>query len=85
MDSQPEWDQSIESKLKHLAEMKEEYREKKRNFEKQNKHLLESIKSLENIVVDDVLRLGHTVTADNIKAEYVPQVRIRLKKVKDGN
>lgn len=74
---------TIESRLELLAEMKTEYRRNKKAFEAENKNLLESIKSLENIIVGEVIKAGHSVTVGNIKAEFVPQVKIRLKKVND--
>jgi len=75
---------TIESRLELLAEMKTEYRRNKKAFEAENKNLLESIKSLENIIVNEVIKAGHSVTVGIIKAEFVPQVKIRLKKVNDG-
>lgn len=76
-------DDTLESRLELLAEMKTEYRAKKKAFERENKNLLESIKSLENIIVNEVIKTGHSVTVGYIKAEFVPQVKIRLKKVND--
>jgi hypothetical protein len=77
-------DDTLESRLELLAEMKTEYRRNKKAFEAENKNLLESIKSLENIIVGEVIKAGHSVAVGNIKAELVPQVKIRLKKVNDG-
>lgn len=67
-----------------LAELKTEYRANKKEFERKNKNLLDSIKSLENIITDEVLKQKQTIIVGNLKAEYVPTVRIRLKKVNDG-
>ena len=74
----------LDEMMAQLSEMKAEYREKRKVFKAQTKTLLDSIKSLENIITDEVLKLGKTVTVGNIKAEYVPQVRIRMKR-EDNN
>ena len=76
-------EETLETRMVQLAEMKAEYQRDRKAFKDQHKHLLESIKSLENIVTDEVLKLGKTVTYGNIKAEYIPQVQIRLKKEKN--
>ena len=67
-----------------LAELKTEYRANKKDFERKNKNLLDSIKSLENVITDEVLKTKQTIVVGNIKAEYVPAVKIRLRKVNDG-
>ena len=76
--------ESLESRLEHLCLLKTEYRANKKEFESKNKHLLESIKSLENIITAEVLELGKTVTVGNIKAEFVPTVKIRLGKAENN-
>ena len=76
-------EENLETRMQQLAELKAEYRANKKEFENRNKHLLEAIKSLENIITAEVLELGKTVTVGNIKAEFIPTVRIRLKKVND--
>lgn len=75
---------SLESRLITLAEMKEELRDRTKAFKEQTKHLKESIKAMENIVTDEVLKLGKTVTVGNIRVEYVPTVKIKLKKEADN-
>ena len=75
--------ENLETRLEHLAEMKMELREKNEAFKESTKHLRESIKALEEIVIGEVTQLGKTVTVGNIKAEFIPCVKIRLKKVKD--
>ena len=76
-------DDSLEAKLMVLAEMKLELREKKQEFQQSTKHLRESIKSLENIVSEEVKQRRQTVTVGNIRAEYIPQVVIKMKKEKN--
>lgn len=73
-------DDSLENRLTQLAEMKTELRDKTKAFKEQTRHLRESIKAMENIVTDEVLKLGKTVTVGNIKVEYIPTVKIKLKK-----
>jgi len=71
---------SLESRLTTLAEMKTELRDRTKAYKDQTKHLRESIKAMENIVTDEVLKLGKTVTVGNIRVEYIPTVKIKLKK-----
>ena len=78
-------DESLETRMRELAELKAEYRWNKKEFENKNKHLLECIKSLENIITAEVLELGKTVTVGNLKAEFIPTVKIRLKKVENND
>ena len=79
-------EETLESRLARLYEMKLEYRRNQKAFKDANKHLLESIKSQENIVIDEVMKLARTVKIDGIKAEYKPQVVIKMKKdKKDGD
>lgn len=75
---------SLEDRLTQLAEMKTELRDRTRAFKEQTKHLKKSIEAMENIVTDEVLKLGKTVTVGNIRVEYVPTVKIKLKKEADN-
>ena len=71
---------TVEAKLMKLAEMKLELKQHRTEYQKKTKHLRESIKSLENIVMDEVMKRKETITVGNIRAEYVPQVVIKMKK-----
>ena len=72
--------ETLEDRMNHLAEMKQEYANNRKAFKEKNKHLVESIKTLENIISDEVLKLGKTVTVGNIRVEYVPTIKIKMKK-----
>jgi len=76
-------DDSLEGKLMVLADMKLELKDEKRKFLEKTKHLRETIKSLENIVSEEVKQRRQTVTVGNIRAEYIPQVVIKMKKEKN--
>lgn len=79
----PETEQStdtLESKLMLLADIKTELRKRNREYQESIKHLKESKKSLEAIITEEVKQMKQTVTVGNIRAEYVPQVVIRMKK-----
>lgn len=76
-------DDSLEAKMMVLAEMKLELSEKKQEFRQSTKHLRESIKSLTNIIEEEVKQRKETVTVGNIRAEYIPQVVIKMKKEKN--
>lgn len=73
-------DESVEARLRQLCEMKLEYRAAKREFNFKYKHLRESIKSLENIITDEVIKSKRTIVVDGIKAEFIPTVSFKLKK-----
>jgi len=75
--------ESLEGKLMVLAEQKLELKEEKRKFREKTKHLRESIKSLTNVVAEEVKQRRQTVTVGNIRAEYIPQVVIKIKKEKN--
>ena len=77
-------EETLEDRMMRLKELKQEYRDKRKAFKESTKNLLESIKGLENIISAEVLKVGHTVQVEGIKAEYVPQVVIRLKKEQDN-
>lgn len=74
---------SLEDMMLRLAEMITEYRAEKKAFTEKHKHLTESIKSLQNIITEEVLKSGKSVTVGNIKAEFVPQVKIKVKKAEE--
>lgn len=76
--------ETLEDRLTRLYEMKSEYKAKQKAFKNANKHLLESIKSLENIITDEVISLKRTVKVEGIRAEYKPQVIIKLRKEKNN-
>lgn len=78
-------EETLEDRLARLCEMKQEYRDKKKAFRKSTSDLLESIKSLENIIKGEVIQKGRSVQVEGIKAELVTQVVFRLKKDNNGN
>lgn len=72
--------ETLETRMAKLAEMKAEYQHDLREFKEKHKHLKESIKCYENVISDEVMKMGKSVTVGNIKAEFVPQVVFKLKK-----
>lgn len=76
--------ESLEGMLQKLAEQKLELKEEKQKYLEKTKHLRESIKSLENVVTEEVKKLHRTVEVGGIRAEYVPQVVIKMKKGKNN-
>ena len=82
-EKEPEIEDSLEVKLLKLAEMQAEYQRDWKTFKHEHKHLRASIKSLKNIIENDVIALGKTVTVGNVRAEYVPTVRIQVAKEKN--
>lgn len=77
-----ELEDSLEKKMMKLAEMRTELRGKQNEYKANTKHLRESIKSLENIITAEVIANRKSVTVGNIRAEYVPTVRIQMMKEK---
>ena len=71
---------SLESMLMQLAELKLEVKEEKQKFMDRTKHQREMIKSLENIISEEVKKLHKTVSVGNIRAEYKPMVVIKMKR-----
>ena len=76
-------EETIETRLRHLAEVKAEIKKRYAEYERETKELREIKKSLENIIVEEVKRMKQTVSVGNIRAEYIPQVQIRMKKEKN--
>ena len=81
-DAQTVPEETLETRLAELCEKKMEYRKHQKEFKDRNKDLLESIKSLENIVIAEVMEMQKTVIVGNIKAEFKPNVVIKLRKEK---
>ena len=77
-------EETVEVRLAQLCEMKLEYRAAKKAFDNKYKNLRDSIKSLENIITDEVIKAKRTVVVGDIKAEYIPTVSFKLKKEKDN-
>lgn len=73
-------DDSIEAKLAKLSEIQEELHRLNMEHKEKTKHLRETSKSLKNIITAEVLAIGKTVTAGNMRAEFVPTVVIKRKK-----
>lgn len=75
---------SLESMLMQLAELKLEVKAEKQKFMDKTKHQRETIKSLENIISEEVKKMHRTVSVGNIRAEYKPMVVIKMKRGNDG-
>lgn len=76
-------EETIETRLLYLAEVKAEIKKHYAEYERKTKELREIKKSLENIITEEVKRMKKTVSVGNIRAEYIPQVQIRMKKEKN--
>ena len=77
-------DDTLEAKMVRLSELKSEYKANRKAFKEANKDLTDRIQILENLIRHEVMEKRETVTVGNIRAEYVPQVVIRMKKGKDN-
>lgn len=73
-------EETLEMRLQTLAEMRTEMKAKRNQFRESTKHLRESIKSLENIITAEVMANRKSITVGNIRAEYVPTVKIQMVK-----
>ena len=78
-------EETLEDRMKRLSEIKKELKIRNKEHEEETKNLRESKKSLENIIIDEVKKRGKSITVGDIRAEYIPQVIIKMKKVKDGD
>lgn len=75
---------TLKDRMIYLAEMKTELRAKRNEFKYNTRHLRESIKSLEAIITDEVMKSKQTIEVGNIRAEYIPQVRFQMRRQNDG-
>lgn len=80
----PEMEDSLEQKMIKLFEINIELKQKKKQYLSSIKDLRESKKGLEALITEEVMKLKKTISVGNIRAEYVPQVQFRMKKVNDG-
>ena len=80
----PEMEDSLEQKMIKLFEINIELKQKKKQYLSSIKDLRESKKGLEALITEEVMKMKKTVSVGNIRAEYVPQVQFRMKKVNDG-
>ena len=69
--------------MTRYGEIKAEIKEKYDAYEKSVKDLKEMKKSLESIIIEEVKQRKQTVTVGNIRAEYIPNVIIKIKKEKN--
>ena len=77
---------TLEDQMTRYAEIKAEIKEEYDAYEKRVKDLKEMKKSLESIIIEEVKKRKETVTVKNIRAEYIPNVIIKIKKEKqNGN
>ena len=74
---------SLEGMMTLLAELKANVKEKRKQYEDDTKHDRDEIKSLENIISEEVMKRKQTLVVGNIKAEYVPKVVFKMKKDKN--
>ena len=81
--NEPEDNDSLESMMMRLAELKLQVKEEKQKYLDKTKHSRETVKSLENIITEEVKKLHKTVSVGNIRAEYKPQVVIKMKREKN--
>ena len=77
-------EETLEDRMKQLLEMENEYRVYKKAFKKKHENLVESIKSLKNIITAEVIQNKETVIIDGMKAEYIPNVVFKMKKEKEN-
>ena len=74
---------SLEGMLQRLAEIEADVKREKKAYLEKTKDNRESIKSMKAVITEEVIKLGKTVTVGNVRAEYVPQVVIKMKKEKN--
>lgn len=69
---------TVEGRMMKLAELKLELRGYKAEYEKKTKHLRDTIRSYENIIIAEVMNRKESVTVGNIRAEYIPSVKFQF-------
>lgn len=76
----------LQEMMEELLDLKTDYRAKQKAFKDSTKDQVDTIKSLENLITNEVLKRKETVKFGKIRAEYRPQVVIKIKKDKsNGN
>lgn len=75
----------ITEDLALLYDLKTELRNKRKAYNESVKGLKNSIQQLESSITEQVLALGQTVNAGQIRAEYKPTVVIKIKRDNNGN
>lgn len=78
--TEPVDEETLESKMLRLAELKLEVKNEKQKFLDKTKHNREMIKSYEAVIMEEVKQLHRTVSVGNIRAEYHPNVVIKMKR-----
>ena len=70
----------IAENMERLYALKKELKARNRKHSEEMKPLKEEIQLLEADVIEEVLKAGKTIQIGNLRAEYIPTVRIKMKK-----
>ena len=73
-------EETLEDRISQLMMMENEYKTYRKAFREKHKHLVESIKTMKEIISDEVIKNGKTVVVGNMMVEYVPTVAFKKKK-----
>ena len=73
-------EETLEDRISQLMRMENEYKTYRKAFREKHKHLVESIKTLKEIISDEVIKNGKTVIVGNMMVEFVPTVAFKKKK-----
>lgn len=74
--------ETLDDYMIFLSEVKAELQKLDDAHREETKNLRETKKSLEAIIIEEVKKRKQTVTVGNLRAEYIPQVIIKMKKEK---
>lgn len=74
--------ETLDDYMIFLSEVKAELKKMEDAHREETKNLRETKKSLEAIIIEEVKKRKQTVTVGNLRAEYIPQVVIKMKKEK---
>lgn len=73
-------EETVEDRIQQLEQMENEYRTYRKAFRKKHENLVESIKTLKEIISDEVIKGGKTVIVGDMMVEYVPTVVFKKRK-----
>ena len=75
----------ITEDMQRLYALKKELKSKNKKHNDEVKPLKDQIHLLEADIIEEVLKAGKTIQVENIRAEYVPTVKIKIKKAQVAN
>lgn len=74
----------LEDDMMRFSYLKGELRNEQKVYKERTKPMRDELDILKASITDAVLKAGKTIQIGEVKAEFVPTVIIKMKKVKEG-